>query len=286
MSEAKQDEWYSNGRAMEAIAVDDRSAQYGDGLFETVAIRDGKARFWPLHVSRLQSGCMRLGISCPPAESLLTDLNAAIEQSRIDTEFATAKLVVSAGRGPRGYRREADSKANVRIGIFAARPLPGEFYRDGVNVRVCSSRLAIQPQLAGIKSLNRLEQVLARSEWDDEDLFEGLMRDTDGRLICGTMSNMFMVNDSRLMTPALTRCGVSGVMRSHLLSLMQVEGLDCDVRDIEYDDLHGASELFLCNSQLGVLPVRRYAQQDLSVGPITKRIQTLAANNGVPECAS
>ena len=277
-------EWFSNGHLIDAIAVDDRAAQYGDGLFETIAIRNGKARFWPLHAARLQSGCMRLGISCPPADELLADLDYSIKQSQIDTNFAIAKLVVSAGRGPRGYQRGAGTNAIVRIGIFAAQALPVKSYRDGVEVRICSSQLAVQPQLAGIKSMNRLEQVLARAEWDDAAGFEGLMLDTAGRLICGTMSNMFVATKSGLVTPALTRCGVSGVMRKHLLGLLHGANIDCDVRDLDAEELDVAEEVFLSYSQFGVVPVRRCAQREWTVGPITKRVQALAAANGVAEC--
>ena len=278
-------DWFSGGQAVDSIALDDRTAQYGDGLFETVAIRNGKARFWHSHIARLQIGCERLGISPPPSEELSSELENALAQTTVALEFATAKLVLSAGLSPRGYRRRSDMRPIVRVGIFVANRIPGDHYRDGVAVRICSSRLAIQPQLAGIKSMNRLEQVLASSEWDDAGIFEGLMQDTAGRLICGTMSNMFIVAESKLLTPALTRCGVSGVMRRHLLELMQASGIDCDVRDIEYADLENASELFLSNSQFGVLPVRRYGERDMKVGPVSRNVQRLAADNAVPECA-
>ena len=278
-------DWFSGGQAVDSIALDDRTAQYGDGLFETVAIRNGKARFWHSHIARLQIGCERLGISPPPSEELSSELENALAQTTVALEFATAKLVLSAGLSPRGYRRRSDMRPIVRVGIFVANKLPGDHYRDGVAVRICSSRLAIQPQLAGIKSMNRLEQVLASTEWHDAEIFEGLMQDTAGRLICGTMSNMFIVADTKLLTPALTRCGVSGVMRRHLLELMQASGVECKVCDIEYAELEKASELFLSNSQFGVLPVRRYAELDMNVGPVTRRIQKLAADNGVPECA-
>jgi 4-amino-4-deoxychorismate lyase len=143
----------------------------------------------------------------------------------------------------------------------------------------------MQPQLAGIKSLNRLEQVLACAEWDDSDIFEGLMLDTDKRLICGTMSNVFIATQSTLVTPAITRCGVAGIMRSHVIRLLQDDGVDCVVRDIEKDELPGADEVFLTNSQFGILPLRRCADLHWSVGAITRRAQELAAVNGVPECA-
>lgn len=277
--------WYSAGRTIDAIAVDDRSAHYGDGLFETIAIRDGEARFWSLHNARIQTACTRLGITGPAEETLREELESAIAQSPTLVEFATAKLIVSAGAGPRGYERRAETRPVVRVGIYAANRIPATLYRDGVDARICSTRLAIQPQLAGIKSLNRLEQVLARSEWSDTGIFEGLMLDTAGRLICGTMSNMFIATESGLSTPALTRCGVSGVMRRHLLGLLDEAGIDCDVRDIRLEEIDSADEIFLSNSQFGVLPVRACAHRQWKIGAITQRMRQLAAENGVPECA-
>ena len=173
----------------------------------------------------------------------------------------------------------------MRVGVFAANRLPEAAYLDGVDVRICSTRLAIQPQLAGIKSMNRLEQVLARSEWTDTDIFEGLMLDTAGHLICGTMSNMFIATEAGLATPALTRCGVSGVMRQHLLGLLDEAGIACDVRDIRSAALDSADEIFISNSQFGVLPVRRCAHRRWTVGTMTRQVQQLASANGVPECA-
>jgi 4-amino-4-deoxychorismate lyase len=144
----------------------------------------------------------------------------------------------------------------------------------------------VQPLLAGIKSLNRLEQVIARAEWDDENIFEGLMLDTDGRLICGTMSNVFIVKKSAVITPAVTRCGVAGIMRRHLVGLLQKEaGIACEVRDVAADELSAADEVFLTNSQFGVLPVRACTSMQWDIGPVTRRAQTIVAGNGVPECA-
>ena len=277
--------WFCNGQVVDSIAIDDRAAHYGDGVFETIAIRDNEPRFWQLHVARLKTGCARLGIDCPNENILREQLDTALAQAPLETDFATAKIVVSAGRGPRGYQRDPDVIPALRLGLFAATPLPATSYRNGVAARLCSSRLAIQPQLAGVKSLNRLEQVLARAEWNDSTVFEGLMLDTAGRLICGTMSNMFIVTKSGLHTPAITRCGVSGIMRQHLLGLLQDDGLKCDVRDIRSDELDDIEELFLSNSQFGVLPVHHCGLREWPVGPVTKRIQALAAGNGVAECA-
>ena len=262
----------------------DRAAAYGDGVFETIAIRNGAARFWPAHVSRLQTGCMRLGLQAPAAEKLAALLSAELSANAGIAGFATARLVASAPNSPRGYRRSADTKPDLSIQLDTARPLASELMTDGVEVRICTLRLAIQPALAGVKSLNRLEQVLARAEWQDAATFEGLTLDTDGRLICGTMSNVFIVKDSHLATPGITRCGVSGVMRAELLQQLQENGLACDVRDIHGDELPKASEVFLTNSQFGVLPVKRIDSIEFEVGDVTRSAQRLMAIAGVEEC--
>lgn len=278
-------EWFANGQRVSTIPIDDRSAQYGDGLFETIAIRDSTPRFWSLHMQRLSVGCERLGIKAPRSATLRSWLDAAIEASDIDTNFALAKIIVSAGAGPRGYRRDADMQPAVRIGVFDASGLPRDAYRDGVGIRVCRTRLAIQPQLAGIKSLARLEQVLARAEWDQSGIVEGLMLDTGDRLICGTMSNVFVASGNTVLTPAITRCGVSGVMRRHILTLLESTDIDVVVRDLNIAELNAATEVFLTNSQYGVLPVSRCGAERWAIGSQTRLIQSLAADNAVPECA-
>ena len=171
----------------------------------------------------------------------------------------------------------------VRIGVYAATPRPAAAYEHGIHARLCNTRLAIQPQLAGIKSLNRLEQVLARAEWDDAEISEGLTLDTDGRLICGTMSNVFVSINDKLLTPALTRCGVAGVMRRHVLTELEKQGSAVDVRDISLRDMAGIEEMFLTNSQFGVLPVARLDDRELAVGDATARVMKLVAGSGIRE---
>ena len=277
--------WISNGQPIDSISVNDRSAQYGDGLFETVAIRGGKPRFWALHMARLQMGCEKLGIEPPSIATIKNDVDVAIRSFESAADFATLKIIVSAGSGPRGYGRRPDICPVIRVGIFSARPLPAGHYQDGVEVRVCATRLAAQPHMAGVKSLNRLEQVLGRSEWDDDSVFEGLMLDADDRLICGTMSNVFIATQNTLMTPAITRCGVSGIMRQQVMQMLDDAGVSCDVRDLDTDELVAADEVFLTNSQFGILPVRRYQDHEWSTGPIVRQAMALAADHGVAECA-
>ena len=277
--------WYFENDEINSLPIDDRGAQYGDGLFETIAIRNGSPRFLSLHLERLQTGCERIGISPPPAESIRLQLESALASCGLDCSHAIAKIIVSSGSGPRGYRRPAGGATAIRIGIMTSQPLPTNYYRDGITTRICRTRLAQNPQVAGIKSLGRLEQVLASAEWDEGSIFEGLMLDTDERLICGTMSNVFIVRANRISTPGITRCGVSGTMRRHVISLLEEATIPCDVRDIPAAELEEVDEAFLTNSQFGVLPIRRCGRHDWPVGETTRQVMGLAAAHGVTECS-
>jgi 4-amino-4-deoxychorismate lyase len=140
----------------------------------------------------------------------------------------------------------------------------------------CATRLSNQPLLAGLKHLNRLEQVIARSEWQDTDHAEGLMLDRVGRVIEGVFSNLFLVRAGVLITADLKRCGVAGVMRAELLFQAESLGIPTQITDISLDQLQWADEVFVCNSVYGVWPVRAYAALSWSVGPLTRKLQTIA----------
>lgn len=280
-------DWFCEGSAIESLPLDDRAIHYGDGLFETIAIRNGEARLWPLHSQRLSDGCQRLGIALPDAGRLQQTLLDAIASSAIDPGYAMAKIIVSAGSAVRGYRRAASSKPRVLIGIFSADRLTRSHYQDGVIAVSCETRIAEQAAFAGLKTLNRLEQVMARAEWSDASIFEGLMCDSGGRLICGTMSNVFIVRNENLQTPELRRCGVAGVMRRHVCELAAAAGVEVRVSDISWEDANAADEMFLSNSQFGILPLARIDDLELPTkGPgfLTRKLMDLLAQSGIEEC--
>jgi len=274
--------WFSNGGAITGIPADERAWQYGDGAFETIAIRAGVPRLLEWHLDRLGSGCRRLGIDAPDAGTLVAAVVAALEATTESTDFAVLKLVVTAGTGPRGYARRG-ARPGCFVGIFPASPLDASVYRRGVVVRHCSTRLARQPQLAGIKSLNRLEQVLARREWTDPAIFEGLTCDTAGNLICGTMSNVFISGPNSILTPDLSHSGVSGIMRRKLVETARQAGLAVEVTELDRSVVDAATSLFLTNSQFGLLPVRRVDERDLEVDSTVRHLMSLLAADGFPE---
>ena len=142
-----------------------------------------------------------------------------------------------------------------------------------MRVRRCHLVLAQQPRLAGAKTLNRLENVLARSEWDDPDVAEGLIADAEGRVVEGTMSNVFIAAGGRVFTPDLARCGVVGAQRERVRELLRREKVHCEERNLRWTDVLAAEEIFLTNSLIGVWPVRQVDERAYAPGPIAARVR-------------
>jgi len=278
--------WFLNGKPVAAVPVDDRAVQYGDGLFETIAVRKGTPRLFEMHMERLARGCAMLRIEMPIVAGLRRDLAAAIEQSHEMSAYSVAKIIVSSGVSKRGYGRIPPTPATVIIGVFPARPVETSAYRDGVDTVLCESRLAIHSPTAGLKTLNRIEQVLGRSECLAAGAFEGLMLDAERRLICGTMSNVFIVTNQRIATPSLKRCGVAGVMRQLGIQSLRDEGIEVDVRDVTVDEFHASDEVFLTNSQFGALPVSTCGKHAWKAREMTNQVMATLARNGIAEYAA
>lgn len=260
-----------DGIAEDRVPVSDRGLQYGDGLFETIAVQDGIPQFWDRHWNRLAAGCSRLRLTLPE-ETLVRQEVGAVSTG---PGRAVVKLMLTRGSGGRGYR--ADPQARPRR-IVSRHPWPDHppsHARDGVRVRWCDHRLPAVSMLAGIKHLNRLDQVMARSEWDDPAVAEGLMQDTGGRIIEGTMSNLFLGIDGLLLTPCTDAAGVGGVMRDWLFERARVRGVPVQESELHPGDVARAQEMFLCNSIIGIWPVaeivagRRFS----APGPLTRMLQ-------------
>jgi 4-amino-4-deoxychorismate lyase len=255
-----------DGRADERISVLDRGLGYGDGLFETIRFQGADAPLWARHMQRLAEGCRRLGLPMP-APALL--LNEARATSR-GLAQSVVRITLTRGTGARGYRPPAQPRATRIVAAFDAPPHDGAALADGIRVRLCVLRLGAQPALAGLKHLNRLEQVLARAEWDDPAIGEGLLCDADGLAISATAANLFAVFDGVLATPAVDRCGVAGVARAEVLAAWPL----VQVRAIRLEELRHAQELFLSSSVRGILPIRELDGRALAVGRVTRALQS------------
>jgi len=263
-----------NGQAEDRIAVSDRGLQYGDGLFETIAYRNGSFEFLQAHLNRLILGCTTLGINFEQLQQLETEILSVGEQLNQD---AVIKVILTRGSGGRGYLASSDMMPTRIVSSHPMPTYPEQHRSNGVVVRFCKHLLSDNAQLAGIKHLNRLDQVLARNEWDDTSIAEGLMTNAQGHVIEGTMSNLFLVLNNTLITPTLTNAGIAGVIRAQLLLLADNYGLNVEQREITRDDIKAADELFVCNSVIGIWPIRLIEQQPYAVGPVTQLLQSLLA---------
>jgi len=255
---------------VDGVPADDRGLAYGDGLFETVRVSAGRPVLMERHWARLSAGCARLGIpELPFWHDALDDFLAG----RGD---GVVKLLVTRGGGGRGYLPPADVAPVFMLGWHALPDYPAEYGESGIAAGHCQLTLATQPALAGIKHLNRLEQVLLRRELAAQpDCAEAVVLDGEGRVVEGVFSNIFLVRDGVLITPDLSRCGVRGVLRDALLDAAAAAGLPWRVGDVGPADCRDADEWFFCNSVYGIWPVRRWGERAWRPGPMTRQCQAM-----------
>lgn len=255
-----------NGEADGALDPRDRGLHYGDGLFETLDVRNGQPRHWQRHMARLERGCRRLMLPLP-------DVSLLEQEARnvcAGADRAVLKILWTRGPGGRGYAPGAADTPTRIVAQYPAPQYPQAYREEGIRARWCRHRLGANPALAGIKHLNRLDQVLARSEWHDPQIAEAIVCDQGGKVISGTMSNVFLVRNGRLSTPDLTDCGIAGITRERILELAHAEGFGCSVTTVSPQELIDADEVFVCNSVNGVWQLRDLAQRQWPRGTLCR----------------
>jgi len=255
-----------DGEISDRILAADRGLQYGDGLFETMAILHGQPRFWQAHMDRLAAGCEQLGLPVTPQAILLRE----VQTVSAGHQNCVVKIIITRGTSGRGYAPGSPVKTNRIVCSYAWPVDPGKLVETGIRTRICALRLGLQPALAGLKHLNRLEQVLARAEWNDKAIHEGILLDPEDHVISAISSNIFLVCGDSLLTPRMDRCGVRGVMRANILKAFKSR---CQQRRIKLDMLPEADEVFVCNSVRGIFPVTRIDHWEYSIGPVTREVQ-------------
>jgi 4-amino-4-deoxychorismate lyase len=240
-----------DGRAGNKVDYRDRGLNYGDGVFETMRVRRGSVRLLDYHLERLNGACRRLGITAPDTAKVRKEL----ERVAARQTAAVLKLIVTRGIGARGYRPSGRERCTRVISVHPLSMQTARATETAVRVRLCTMRLGVNETLAGLKTLGRLESVLARAEWKDARVWEGLLRDTDDYIVCGTMTNFFLRRGSSLITPKVDRCGVAGVMRRWVLERAGALKLRASEGRLRWEDLAGADEVFMTNAVVGIVPV-------------------------------
>lgn len=240
------------------LPLADRALHYGDAAFTTVRVYRQTACWIDAHLQRLQQSCLALRL--PPPDWL--GLRAEILSVAAMVDVAVIKVLLSRGDSARGYAPHGASGRRVLMAYSA--PVTDEaIYAQGVYIRFADWVISEQPLLAGLKHANRLEQVMARSEWSDPDTYEALLCDASGNLVSATAANVFARFGNVLCTPALNRAGVAGVCRQQLVQ-SPPSGFSVTVADMARAQLFEADELFLSNALRGIVPVRALADHRYS----------------------
>jgi 4-amino-4-deoxychorismate lyase len=273
-----------NGKPGNLICIRDRGLLYGDGVFRTLRVIRGKAQYWPLHYQKLRHDCTALGIACPDFGLLSSELDNLLAQY----PDSVAKLVITRGEGIRGYTPQDCVNPNHFWDIASLPAYPSDWTQNGIKATLCRLRLSQQPRLAGIKHLNRLENVLAAAEWRDATLLdseiaEGLLLDTDGNMIEGIRSNLFVVHRGELITPELSRSGVAGVQRDRVIDWSVQHGMPLHIRNVGLEEVLHADELFVVNSIIGLWPIRELEQHHWTAFPVSMQIRKTWAEESTNE---
>ena len=261
-----------NGEILDFVSTSDRGLNYGDGIFETIAVIQSRPRLWQEHMDRLAKGCERLGMTVPPQAVLLRELQTVCA----GLPRCIVKIVLTRTQSGRGYSPliGADPQRVVSSHLWHADS--SNHAAIGVVAHICEIKLSIQPALGGMKHLNRLEQVLASRELDSMDEDEGILFDAEDHLISSISANIFMEYRGQLITPRLDRSGVRGVMRSRILKFFKTR---CELRRISREMLDEASEVFLCSAVRGIIPVKRIDTNEYQIGPVTREFQAWLAES-------
>jgi 4-amino-4-deoxychorismate lyase len=255
-----------DGEVNELVSTGDRGLHYGDGLYETIAVLDGQPRFWQGHMDRLATGCERLGLPMVPQSVLLREVRTV----SAGCNPCMVKIILTRGVTQIGYRPRTVAEPTRIVSAHQWPAESGQPVLTGVSARICRLRLGIQPELAGLNHLNRLEQIRARAEWNDDTVHEGILLDREDNVVSAIRSNIFLVFGERILTPRLDRCGIRGVMRAAVLAAFRER---CEQRRVMLDMLPEADEIFLSNALHGIYPVTRIDHWEYDIGPVTREVQ-------------
>ncbi|MDL4914112.1 MAG: aminodeoxychorismate lyase [Enterobacterales bacterium endosymbiont of Blomia tropicalis] len=242
-----------NGIEQKQLPANDRAVQFGDGCFTTAAVQNGKILLIEQHLQRLKDTCEQLWL--PEVDWSL--LEKEMRRAAQNQQQAVLKVVITAGTGGRGYSRTGCGESTR---IISLSPWPQHYLRlqqQGVTLATSPIRLAQNAQFAGLKHLNRLEQVMIRAHLDQTDADEALVLDTQGQVVECCAANLFWRKGDTILTPDLSMSGVNGIMRRYLMMQLEAAGLACQVVQSEPAEIFAADEVVICNALMPVLPVRQ-----------------------------
>lgn len=258
----------TNLETTDGADVGDRGLHYGDGLFETLLLDEGgNIRFWPEHYQRLSQSAQRLNIECPHEVWFLRQLQPFTAKH----EKLIIKIILTRGSKGRGLSMPDETIPNVYLLQY---PANNYTLNQSVNCFISSIKLPDNPNLSGMKHLNRLDYVLATQELQLHPQYdEAILCSPDGHVVETIVHNLFFIRNDEIYTPDLSSSGVLGIMREIVLKHLKQGGKNVNIGDYSQSDVLDADECFICNSVQGIRPVIKLQERELPVGPITRKLQ-------------
>ena len=256
------------------IPATDRSYLFGDGLFETILVKNNQPVFLAEHLTRLQASGTFLDYDLPAKEQLAEDVHAVIAANAIDT--GSIRLTVSPQES-QGLLATAQSRLNILITYRRGSPYTPEQYQSGFHAIIAEvTRRNEHSPLSVHKTANYADNILARKEALSRGADEALMVNTSGNLTEGTVANLFLVKDQIVLTPPLTDGVLPGILRQKVLGLCDTLAIACREETLCPEALQSADEAFLTNSLMGIMPLATIEGYtfDLSLNSITRRLET------------
>lgn len=264
-----------DGQRAESLPLPDRGLSYGDGLFETLLSCAGRPLLAELHWQRLAEGLRRLGFPGDCLPVLQAQVGDACRCA--GTGFHRLRLTVTRGAGSGGYTPPTSTRVRSIISLQALERDPREALPP-VELMLADLRWGSQALLAGIKHLNRLEQVLLAQEAHERGSDDLVVLGQGGEVVSATAANLFVVRDRWLLTPELDQAGIAGTRRHLILEELGAAcGLQAEPVVLGPADLVAADELLLCNAVVGLRAVSRLEERRWEDWPVTRQLQAAYA---------
>ncbi|MGI2101160.1 aminodeoxychorismate lyase [Shewanella oncorhynchi] len=265
--------FWVNGASQASVDPSDRGLAYGDGLFATMRTDAEGIMFFEAHQARLTAGAARLGFQWQMSEALQQQLNTLA----IEYPHHCIKLIVSRGAGGRGYTPPETVNSTEIVSVHTIPGHYAQWQQQGISLKTSSVRLGLQPLLAGMKHLNRLEQVLIKSHSLPQGFDDWLVKDIEENVIESSMANVFFIKDNRIITPSLALCGVAGVMREQIMLALLEQNMNIECLPVGAERLIEFDSAFITNSVLGIVDVLAIDSLKFTRAPITAQLrQTLS----------
>jgi len=244
-----------NGIQQNHIDIENRGIAYGDGLFTTAKILNGNVQYLTAHIERLIFGCKKLGIKYPSAD----ELNSQLVSIAKNYSLAVLKVIIIASSGGRGYARSNINSHDLIIMVHDYPKYYDELADTGIMLGVSKQKIGLNPMLAGLKHLNRLEQVLLRQELSTRDEDDLLVTNMSNEVIEATSANVFFFLNEKLYTPDVTLSGVNGIMRQTILQHYP----ETIVKPFSLNDIAQVQAMFVCNCVMGIIPIADFNGREL-----------------------